>query len=206
MLQQLRHSQNIGTGQMNAVALVEFQKRFHDALRHHTAAVKAIYAVFSNVARKLNVQNTAGPNSSASARSLDDSADRIGHLVQKAVEQGRLANNEYKRLLSSHGSTAQLAVAYHMFVVGMYAAAHSMSAVACIRMTLLLATTHTDVLNNAALAAEYTRKARRAADVEGTQSVFGDDDVGSVASSVASKVNPAPWTLRLTVRIADTVT
>ena len=203
MLQQLRHSQNIGTGQMNAVALVEFQKRFHDALRHHTAAVKAIYAVFSNVARKLNVQNTTGPSS---ARSLDDSADRIGHLVQKAVEQGRLANNEYKRLLSSHGSTAQLAVAYHMFVVGMYAAAHSMSAVACIRMTLLLATTHTDVLNNAALAAEYTRKARRAADVEGTQSVFGDDDVGSVASSVASKVNPAPWTLRLTVRIADTVT
>ena len=203
MLQQLRHSQNIGTGQMNAVALVEFQKRFHDALRHHTAAVKAIYAVFSNVARKLNVQNTTGPSS---ARSLDDSADRIGHLVQKAVEQGRLANNEYKRLLSSHGSTAQLAVAYRMFVVGMYTAAHSMSAVACIRMTLLLATTHTDVLNNAALAAEYTRKARRAADVEGTQSVFGDDDVGSVASSVASKVNPAPWTLRLTVRIADTVT
>ena len=202
MLQQLRHSQNIGTGQMNAVALVEFQKRFHDALRHHTAAVKAIYAVFSNVARKLNVQNTTGPSS---ARSLDDSADRIGHLVQKAVEQGRLANNEYKRLLSSHGSTAQLAVAYHMFVVGMYAAAHSMSAVACIRMTLLLATTHTDVLNNAALAAEYTRKARRAADVEGTQSVFGGDDVGSVASSVASKVNRAPWTLRLTVRIADTV-
>ena len=139
MLQQLRHSQNIGTGQMNAVALVEFQKRFHDALRHHTAAVKAIYAVFSNVARKLNVQNTTGPSS---ARSLDDSADRIGHLVQKAVEQGRLANNEYKRLLSSHGSTAQLAVAYRMFVVGMYTAAHSMSAVACIRMTLLLATTH----------------------------------------------------------------
>ena len=202
MLQQLRQSQNIGTGQMNAVALVEFQKRFHDALRHHTAAVKAIYAVFSNVARKLNVQNTTGPSS---ARSLDDSADRIGHLVQKAVEQGRLANNEYKRLLSSHGSTAQLAVAYRMFVVGMYTAAHSMSAVACIRMTLLLATTHTDVLNNAALAAEYTRKARRAADVEGTQSVFGGDDVGSVASSVASKVNRAPWTLRLTVRIADTV-
>ena len=135
VLQQLRQSQSIGSGQLNAVALVEFQKRFNDALRYHAEAVKAIYQMFSRVARRLNVQGGSQAQAKtpqAKANSLKDDSDRIGMLVQTAVEKGKLASTEYKRLLSTHAGTAHLAMAYRMFVIGASRACMCVHVCACV--------------------------------------------------------------------------